>query len=62
MTRTAIAGVVLGVITIILGVVEFFYSLWLSDLLKDPQYITMFNQLMEQFEQQIAAQTAGSAK
>lgn len=62
LTGTAIAGIVLGVFAIILGIVEFFYSLWLADLLKDPEYITMFNQLMEQFEQQIAKQAADAAK
>jgi len=56
MTRTAITAVVLGVIAIILGVVEFFYSLWLSDLLKDPNNIAMFNQMFEQVQNEMATQ------
>lgn len=62
MTKTAIAAVVLGVIAIVLGVVEFFYSLWLSDLLKDPANIAMFNQLVERFEREFAAQASGAAQ
>lgn len=56
MTKTAIAAVVLGVSAIILGLVEFFYSLWLTDLLKDPDNIAMFNQLFEQIQNEMAAQ------
>ena len=57
MDKTAIAAVVLGVIAIILGVAEFFYSLWLTDVLKDPDNILMFNQMYEQFQNEIAAHT-----
>ncbi|MBR5268012.1 MAG: DUF4190 domain-containing protein [Lachnospiraceae bacterium] len=56
MTRPAKTAVVLGVIAIILGVVEFFYSLWLSDLIKDPANIAMVNQLVEQVQGEMAAQ------
>ena len=56
MTKPAKAAVVLGVIAIILGVVEFFYSLWLSDLIKDPANIAMVNQLVEQVQGEMAAQ------
>ena len=56
MTKPAKAAVVLGVIAIILGVVEFFYSLWLSDLIKDPANIAMVNQLVEQVQREMAAQ------
>lgn len=62
MTKTAIAGVVLGVITILLGIGEFFCSLWISDLMKDPQYIKIFNQMWEQIEQQLAEQAASAVK
>ena len=57
MNKTAIAAVVLGVIAIILGVAEFFYSLWLTDVLKDPDNILMFNQMYEQFQNEIVAHT-----
>ena len=56
MTKTAITAVVLGAIAIVLGVVEFFYSLWLSDLMKDPNYIVMFNQMFEQLQNEMATQ------
>ena len=56
MTKPAKAAVVLGVIAIILGVVEFFYSLWLSDLIKDPANIAMVNQLVEQVQREMTAQ------
>ena len=55
-TTTAIIAIVLGAIAIVLGVGEFFCSLWLSDLMKDPAYIQMFNQFMEQMEQEVATQ------
>lgn len=57
MTKTAVTAVVLGVIAIILGVIEFFYSLWLTDLIKDPNNIAMFNQMFEQIQKEMAAQT-----
>lgn len=57
MSKTAVAAVVLGVMAIILGVVEYFYSLWLTDLLKDPDHIAMFNQMFEQIQSEVAAQT-----
>lgn len=56
MTKTAVTAVVLGVIAIVLGVVEFFYSLWLSDLMKDPNNIAMFNQMIEQIQNEMATQ------
>ncbi len=62
MTKTAVAAVVLGAIAIVLGVVEFFYSLWLSDLLKDPDNIAMFNQMFEQIQNELAAQTSAAAQ
>lgn len=33
---TAIAGIILGVIAILLGVGEFFYALTITNLMKDP--------------------------
>ena len=56
MTKPAKTAIVLGTIAIILGVVEFFYSLWLSDLIKDPANIAMVNQLVEQVQGEMAAQ------
>ena len=55
-TKPDKAAIVLGVIAIVLGVVEFFYSLWLSDLIKDPANIAMINQLVEQVQGGMAAQ------
>lgn len=50
-SKTAIAAIILGSITLVLAAVEYFYALWLMDLIKDPANIGMFNQMLEQFEQ-----------
>lgn len=55
-TGPAIAGIVLGVITILLGIGEFLYILFVYQLMQDPQYSDMFNQLYEQMEQMRQAQ------
>ncbi len=52
-TKKAIIAMVLGGIAILGGIAEFFYSLWLSDLMRDPANIEMFNQLFEQFEKEM---------
>lgn len=49
---TAIAGIILGVIAILLGVGEFFYALTITNLMKDPANAAAFNQFFEQFQQQ----------
>ena len=49
---TAIAGIILGVIAILLGVGEFFYVLTITNLMKDPANAAAFNQFFEQFQQQ----------
>ena len=49
---TAIAGIILGVIAILLGIGEFFYALTITNLMKDPANAAAFNQFFEQFQQQ----------
>ena len=49
---TAIAGIILGVIAILLGIGEFFYVLTITNLMKDPANAAAFNQFFEQFQQQ----------
>ena len=53
MSGIAITGIVLGVLGVLLGVGEFFYSLALSNLLKDPANAAIINELIEQLEQQM---------
>lgn len=52
-TGPAIAGIVLGIICILLGIGEFIYVMAVSALMKDPEYASMFNQIYEQLEQQM---------
>lgn len=52
----AIAGIILGIITILLGIGEFIYILFVYQMMQDPQYSDMFNQLYEQMEQMRQAQ------
>ena len=49
---TAIAGIILGVIAILLGIGEFVYALTITNLMKDPANAAAFNQFFEQFQQQ----------
>lgn len=44
----AITGLVLGILAIIFGVLEFFYLMFLSQLLNDPSFSQMMDQMMEQ--------------
>ena len=49
---TAIAGIILGVIAVLLGIGEFFYMMTITNLLKDPANAAAFNEFFEQFQQQ----------
>jgi len=50
---TAVAGIVLGAIAVILGVIEFAYIMYVSSLLKDPENAAIINEFMRQLEQQM---------
>lgn len=56
MSGTAIAGTVLGVLAVALGVAEFFASLYIYDLMRDPELIPYFNEWFRQIEQVMAEQ------
>ena len=53
---TAIFGIVLGVIAVVLGIGEFVYFMALSSLVKDPANAALINEFMEQLEQQLQQQ------
>lgn len=53
---TAIFGIVLGVISVVLGIGEFVYFMALSSLVKDPANAALINEFMEQLEQQLQQQ------
>jgi len=50
---TAIAGIILGVIAVLLGIGEFFYVLTITNLMKAPANAAAFNEFFEQFQQQL---------
>lgn len=50
---TAAAGIILGVIAILLGIGEFFYVLTITNLMKDPANAAAFNEFFEQFQRQL---------
>ena len=50
---TAIAGIILGAIAVLLGIGEFVYIMAVSNLLKDPENAAIVNQFMQQLEQQM---------
>ncbi len=47
---TAAAGIILGVIAVLLGIGEFFYVLTITNLMKDPANAAAFNEFFEQFQ------------
>ncbi len=53
MYGTAIAGMILGIIAVVLGIGEFIYFMALSNLVKDPANAALINEFMEQLEQQL---------
>lgn len=53
MYGTAVAGIILGIIAVILGILEFVYIMALSNLAKDPANAALINQFVEQIEQQM---------
>jgi len=53
MYGTAIAGMILGIIAVVLGIGEFIYFMALSTLVKDPANAAIINEFMEQLEQQL---------
>lgn len=53
MYGTAIAGMILGIIAVVLGIGEFIYFMILSTLVKDPANAAIINEFMEQLEQQL---------
>lgn len=53
---TAVFGIVLGIIAVVLGIGEFVYFMALSNLVKDPANAALINEFMEQLEQQLQQQ------
>lgn len=53
---TAVFGIVLGIIAVVLGIGEFVYFMALSNLVKDPANAALINKFMEQLEQQLQQQ------
>ena len=49
----AIAGIILGVFCIVLGIGEFLYVMALSSFMSDPENAAMFNEFYNQLEQQL---------
>lgn len=47
----AVFGLLLGILSIIVGVIEFLYLVMLTNAMKDPTYAPFFNQVFEQLEQ-----------
>ena len=56
MSGTAIAGIVLGVLAVALGVAEFFAFLYIYDLMREPELIPYFNEWFRQIQQVMAEQ------
>ena len=50
---SAVAGIILGVIAVLLGIGEFFYVLTITNLMKDPANAAAFNEFFEQFQRQL---------
>lgn len=49
-TGLAIAGLVLGIFSLILGVAEGLYMIAINFMLRDPQMSSMFDQILEQYQ------------
>lgn len=48
-TGYAIAGLVFGIVSLILGVAEGFYMIAVNYMLRDPEMAAIFDQIMEQY-------------
>lgn len=48
-TGTAIAGLILGILSLLLGIAEGFYMIILNYMLRDPNMAPIFDQIMEQY-------------
>lgn len=46
----AIAGLIFGIISLILGIAECAYLLMLNSLIRDPQFAPIFDEAMKQYE------------
>lgn len=49
-TGMAIAGLVLGILALVLGVAEGLYMIAVNFMLRDPQMSSMFDQILEQYQ------------
>lgn len=47
----AIAGLILGVFALLLGIAEFVYLMAVNMLLRDPQWAPFFDEVMEQYQE-----------
>lgn len=46
----AIAGLILGILALLAGVVEFLYLMLINVLLRDPEWAPFFDEVMRQYE------------
>ena len=53
LSAPSVIGIVLGVISVVLGAAEFAFLLYFFDLLKEPQNIALFNQLFQETQAQL---------
>lgn len=51
----AIAGLILGILSLILGVTEFAYLIYLNHLLRDPEMAALFDRMLEQYQSMMPA-------
>ena len=45
----AVAGLVLGILAIVFGIIEFLYLIFVSQLLNDPYFTGILEEMMEQY-------------
>ena len=48
-----IAGIILGIFSLVLGIAEFAYMMLITSMMRDPQFAPIFDQIMEQYENAI---------
>lgn len=49
-TGMAIAGLILGALSLLFGILEFVYLMLINSMLRDPEMAAMFDQILEQYE------------
>lgn len=54
-TGMAIAGLILGILSLLFGILEFVYLMLINSMLRDPEMAAMFDQILEQYESMMPA-------